>query len=75
MIAREFLRRAKALARRRRCELSTISRTVFPGNARALDRLERALIAKKGGPGVVEFEEAIPRLEALESETERERGC
>ncbi len=75
MTTKEFLRRAKAVARKRRTKLSGVSRILFPGNPRALDRLERAIIKKRGGPSAVEFEDAAPRLEALEAETEKERSC
>lgn len=74
MTAKEFLRRAKELARQRGCAVSTISREIFPNNPRALARLAEAIKRKRGGPSFVETEAAILRLERMERESSNGHG-
>lgn len=74
MTSKEFLRRAKDLARHRGCAVSTISRELFPNNPRALTRLGDAIKKKRGGPSWVECELAVPRLEKMERESTNGNG-
>lgn len=74
MTPKDFIRRAKELARTRKRAVSTISRLLFPDNPRAIGRLARAIRTKRGGPGWVDCEQAVARLEKLELESTNGHG-
>ena len=68
---REFLKRAKAYARRKKMSVRSLSKRLFNTNPYALERLEEALDAGNGGPAHVHVLNAIQLLEDMEEE-ERE---
>lgn len=66
--AKTFMRRAEALRKAKGWSLSYLSRALFPQNSRALVRLDIAIKRKKGGPGLVDCQNALKRMEKLERE-------
>ena len=69
---RDFLKRAKAYAKRKKLSLRSLSKKLFNTNPYALERLEEALNEGGGGPAHVHVLTAIEILGELEEEKERE---
>ena len=68
---RDFLKRAKGYAKRKRMSLRSLSKRLFNTNPYALERLEEALNDGSGGPAHVHVLTAMQLLDDLEEEKER----
>lgn len=71
-VTKDFVRRARALMKRKKWVVHTLSRHLFDQNPYGFERLEEALRTGKGGPPHVNVLDAMKRLEDLEAEEKEE---
>lgn len=71
-VTRDFIKRARALAKRKKWAIRTISRKLFNQNPYGLERLEESLKQGVGGPPHINVLDAMARLDQMEADEEKE---